>query len=1072
MADAAGSASPAPALATQPRSETRKNEHNPATKPTTPIIKTEEGPQQLEAIARTEPNRHSQDAPRSPTPSKNIKVETNGSSNAPSTVQKAVPAIPTVAAVVNTSSVVPAVAPPPPPAVAAPPAPLATPAAAAAVPAAESATPAKRSRTPEPSEEHSADKKQKTEHVPEHDIQNVDTKTEAEASVSTGAEAGPNGDGVSSWDLESMLANALGAVNDAKGTAGADFSMDIDSITSSLPLPLPPPRRRLEKMKFIETPTYFSRSMGLPILGSLAVQILLALFQQPSEVTDKIIRDARTEGGKVYVALRATFMATLKLFTDSTAFLNADDLDIHDPGDRETIQMANLANMCASFYGPGGPTMATAHDYFLNIMIPENGMITEDISALYLDQKTQSFLAYANVMEDKESTRNSLMDKFFPKELEGKLRAYYRESDLNISGINEDEFVRPFTDRRNLLKAVGHDKEKRRQLEAKYQFATFLDNLSAFIRSNFESIVDYAEGHGFEIPNEPGEEEALLLEGVQPPSTYTGAFPGQRRPNGTDLDSGYEATGLASLIAEKLAPIDINSYGQASAGGGDGSSLPPTQSLPTAVLYERARQAAVAKTPTAHARKEGLHSTRRPWTPEEEKALMQGLDMVKGPHWSQILQLFGLNGTLSDILKDRTQVQLKDKARNLKLFFLKTNSEMPYYLQCVTGELKTRAPGQAARKEAEEQARQGSYAPSYPNGTTTTSTITTATQGHHAAAPARLNQATPNSHPSTLGVPGGQHYQQQQASYQQQHQPYQQNHHQQNHHHHNQQQQQQQQHRPQQILHAAPVPSHAAFSHQKQENTASRPATQAPSHHQSIAPAPVHQQRPLQQAVAPTNPQYNAHQRRPAQPNAQPISLQQPQQYAQPQPQRPAAMALPPRPGSASVPQVQTRSPAPASAVSRTAPPSTAASPTTAPAPVTVPTAASGQQRPHSQVQSQPHIQPQGQPQTQSPAPKTVPANMPAPPTPTPSPLTPTVASSAASPSLATLKLPGQLVASSQSAASTEAAKKTQPGVPPQAETAQTTKTTDDTLPSARDGGGAEDDEHLKNSLLAALKNA
>lgn len=84
---------------------------------------------------------------------------------------------------------------------------------------------------------------------------------------------------------------------------------------------------------------------------------------------------------------------------------------------------------------------------------------------------------------------------------------------------------------------------------------------------------------------------------------------------------------------------------------------------------------------------------------------MAGLDMVKGPHWSQILTIFGQNGTISDILKDRTQVQLKDKARNLKLFFLKTNSEMPYYLQCVTGELKTRAPSQAARKEAEEKAR-------------------------------------------------------------------------------------------------------------------------------------------------------------------------------------------------------------------------------------------------------------------------------------------------------------------------------------------------------------------------------
>ncbi|KAI0416467.1 telomere repeat binding factor-domain-containing protein [Xylaria grammica] len=135
--------------------------------------------------------------------------------------------------------------------------------------------------------------------------------------------------------------------------------------------------------------------------------------------------------------------------------------------------------------------------------------------------------------------------------------------------------------------------------------------------------------------------------------------------------------------------------------------LPPNQTDSTPALYERARQAAAARSST-HARREGSHSTRRPWSPEEEKALMMGLDMVKGPHWSQILSLFGPNGSISQILADRTQVQLKDKARNLKLFFLKTNSEMPYYLQCVTGELKTRAPTQAARKEAEEKARMNS----------------------------------------------------------------------------------------------------------------------------------------------------------------------------------------------------------------------------------------------------------------------------------------------------------------------------------------------------------------------------
>lgn len=83
---------------------------------------------------------------------------------------------------------------------------------------------------------------------------------------------------------------------------------------------------------------------------------------------------------------------------------------------------------------------------------------------------------------------------------------------------------------------------------------------------------------------------------------------------------------------------------------------------------------------------------------------MKGLDMVQGPHWSKILGLFGKGGTLSEVLAKRTQVQLKDKARNLKLFFLKSGTEMPVYLKLVTGELKTRAPQTAARREAEAQA--------------------------------------------------------------------------------------------------------------------------------------------------------------------------------------------------------------------------------------------------------------------------------------------------------------------------------------------------------------------------------
>ncbi|KAK2737207.1 TTAGGG repeat binding factor [Onygenales sp. PD_40] len=129
-----------------------------------------------------------------------------------------------------------------------------------------------------------------------------------------------------------------------------------------------------------------------------------------------------------------------------------------------------------------------------------------------------------------------------------------------------------------------------------------------------------------------------------------------------------------------------------------------SQSQPTQILYERARLATTAKSSPTN-RRAGLPSQRRPWTTEEENALMAGLDRVKGPHWSQILAMFGPGGTINESLKDRNQVQLKDKARNLKLFFLKSGIEVPYYLKFVTGELKTRAPAQAAKHEARERQR-------------------------------------------------------------------------------------------------------------------------------------------------------------------------------------------------------------------------------------------------------------------------------------------------------------------------------------------------------------------------------
>jgi hypothetical protein len=71
-----------------------------------------------------------------------------------------------------------------------------------------------------------------------------------------------------------------------------------------------------------------------------------------------------------------------------------------------------------------------------------------------------------------------------------------------------------------------------------------------------------------------------------------------------------------------------------------------------------------------------------------ETALIAGLEAVQGPNWAAILQLYGPGGSISEALKDRSQVQLKDKARNLKLWFLKHGEGVPPILEQVTGHLK------------------------------------------------------------------------------------------------------------------------------------------------------------------------------------------------------------------------------------------------------------------------------------------------------------------------------------------------------------------------------------------------
>ncbi|KAK1836103.1 telomere repeat binding factor-domain-containing protein [Podospora conica] len=607
---------------------------------------------------------------------------------------------------------------------------------------------------PSPGKKHSNTKRQRTEQPPQ----------------------------LSGMDLEAIMQNAL---------AGFDgIQPPMDNQPAMLPTGSPELERIENRMmKASGRSTYMIRAMSLPLLGNVAVQILLRLSQQDRIETELLLADTGSEFERDYRQLINIFMPSRKVFSDSPLFF-PDDLGISDSDDRETVRMSNLASAAASTFGANDVSLRDIHDNFLAIFVPEDGEYKSSLSNLLVDLKTHVFIDSLREREDSQHV-TTLVDQFFPTTFEETLKQRSGEVTLNP---DEAALTAQVKERRGLLLNSVNDENIKSFLGNQYASFHFPEDLSAFLRNHLSMVVDYADKYGVNIPISQQDtqpippdaqdglncgqwnhgdqqlhdtpnfdlaamlqvatsnfesnksEDTFMNEGYmadiserdglelkklleQGLSSHKSEF--HQEPQGqTALDAASDAgipSNLASLIAGTLAgglekvpdglpsvpmpslPMAGNNpahgtcprllpsscchttclspssgtpqipqpayqlYAHASAPlshfpSPTGDQLPPNQSSPSTVLTT--------------SRREGLSTTRRPWSPEEEKALMTGLDKVKGPHWSQILSLFGPNGTISDILKDRTQ-----------LFFLKTNSEMPFYLQ-------------TARKEAEEKLRQ------------------------------------------------------------------------------------------------------------------------------------------------------------------------------------------------------------------------------------------------------------------------------------------------------------------------------------------------------------------------------
>ena len=559
----------------------------------------------------------------------------------------------------------------------------------------------------------------------------------------------PGRDGDSGREREPDQAASVLGMN-AESSNGASAALDESSKTQALQESTSNKEAaRAETKHGSSDPDQQTRLDNLSILSNLSSQLLSVLAKMsPAEALQLSRPPQPTPHVREYQLIRSLFNPVRQLYLKDSPFIRPISLGLTDPEQAETVRKANQAMYMTSIF-TGETGLRDMDQNFLEVFVPEQGRLLKAQGSIYLELKTQAFIT-ANRTGAAEPL--AVMAELFPRDMETKLLE--RRPGQKSILPSEQDFLQRLSSRRDILLTDVKNKTLD-QLPMRYRWEDLSREVSGYLARNFGPPVANPASSA-----EVNTSQASSIVASQPQSHLQGEFSIHEAPIAVtagsfpppapipanapafpllDLDDFVAQAARAAEIAlqgsapapapsptpppktsapeptpySKVDPQFQHYTPAASAGGPSRASsyqagqdeIPhSSQTAPTHVLYERARQATTAKASPMNKRPVAP-SQRRPWTPEEESALMTGLDQVKGPHWSQILAMYGPGGTVNESLKDRNQVQLKDKARNLKLFFLKAGIEVPYYLKYVTGDLKTRAPGQAEKQEARERQR-------------------------------------------------------------------------------------------------------------------------------------------------------------------------------------------------------------------------------------------------------------------------------------------------------------------------------------------------------------------------------
>ncbi|KAK3070969.1 TTAGGG repeat binding factor [Teratosphaeriaceae sp. CCFEE 6253] len=382
---------------------------------------------------------------------------------------------------------------------------------------------------------------------------------------------------------------------------------------------------------YLDDASMHLKLQSLPILDNLATQLIHTIAKANYPQIQDLMRGNDNEEAQAYMTLKNLFDQTRKVYSRETPFIDAIAIQMFQPTQQELIRKANIATFVSSILGAHDVSFFHLNEYFMETFVPSGHRLLKWQGAIYLELKTQT---YISAIMNIDGSPQAMLDELFPPDLDALILT--RHPDAPSLSPSEQDFLDRCRARKSYLLAEPSTDEAVTELPKKYQWGDFVREFSSCISKNVDGIM-----------NAPVRSQATI--------------------GGSDRKGANGAHGAQDTLAGSAK----NNAGQ--------SVPPPTQQ------------------PSSGEKKSSAPSStiRQSWTKPEEDALVSGLEKVNGPHWSQILALYGRGGSVSEVLKDRNQVQLKDKARNLKLGYLKMGKEVPMALRGVTGELQKRGGARA-----------------------------------------------------------------------------------------------------------------------------------------------------------------------------------------------------------------------------------------------------------------------------------------------------------------------------------------------------------------------------------------